>query len=45
MVALRAGFRPFRKSNAYAHTLDWCAFALDGGKKTLPTDGQGVSRI
>ena len=29
----------------YTHTLDWCACALDGGKKRYePTDGQGVSR-
>ena len=34
-----------RKSNVHAHTLDWCACALDGGKKRdQRTDGQGVSR-
>ena len=32
----------FRKSNAHAHILDWCAFALDGVKNV--SDEQGVSR-
>ena len=35
----------FKKSNVHVHTLDWCAFALDGGKiRDGPTNGQGVSR-
>ena len=32
----------FRKSNAHAHILDWCAFALDGVKNVMDglTNGQ-----
>ena len=29
--------KQIKKSNAHAHTLDWCAFALDGVKR-LPTN-------
>ena len=35
-----------QKSNAHAHILDWCAFALDVVKNVTNgrTNGQGVSR-